>query len=119
MPANSVTDSSMRIWKSLGVPLLLFVVTAVAAWHTGDIARLGEGAATVQLLASRFLLSAVWLSAALVVIRSIQVFVWDRLAAQYLGFPCRASSATSSHASSCWSPARVFSGSSSSRTSRR
>lgn len=67
--------------------VVLFTVTAVAAWHTGDIARLGEGAATAQLLLSRVLLSAVWVTAALVVIRSIQVFVWERLAARYLGVP--------------------------------
>ena len=96
-PFFSFCDGDMRVvspWnsplyriKSLAFPIALFIATATAAWFSGDILRVGEHLGTARRVISLGLQTAVWLTAAFAIIRIVQVFIWERLAADYLGAP--------------------------------
>ena len=77
----------MRRTNTITFPVALFACTALAAWFSGDIARIVEGAGSAGQFISLGLQTAVWITAAFAVNRLLQVFVWDRLAVQYLGGP--------------------------------
>ncbi|MEI8019337.1 MAG: hypothetical protein WCH39_14125, partial [Schlesneria sp.] len=77
----------MRRTNSLAFPVTLFFCTALAAWFSGDIARVVEGAGSAGQFISLGLQTAVWITAAFALIRLVQVFVWERLVADYLGAP--------------------------------
>ena len=77
----------MRRTNSISFPVALFACTALAAWFSGDIAQIVEGAGNAGKFISLGLQTAAWIAAAIAVIQIVQVFVWEQLVAQYFGGP--------------------------------
>ena len=75
----------MQRSKSLFLPAMLFAITAFASWFSGDLARALSGADSIGHLFTQAILSGMWLSAAFLAMRLIDVYLWDGLAKAYLG----------------------------------
>ncbi len=76
----------MRRANSVTFPVALFVCT-VLAWYGVDIAQVVKSPGSAGQFLSLGLLTAVWITGAFAVIRFTQIFIWDRLVANYLGAP--------------------------------